>query len=514
MSFLTRCALAAIVAALVSIAILDAAEPASATPQFILKADADFLALHVGGNAPKGATALAYRLSLTGTIADDAEWTPVASGPGDDGAFGFDVPLPQSRWGEIQVRALKGAEVLAAKTAKAKPRAFTLLTDERLASLAAPDREAWMTYIRRSNERFEREFDALAAECRQLGLARATPAPSKGSEFEIDSATEAAWLASVEANRLADVLISFQTPSGGWSKAVNYTNGARAPGMHWTSQAGGNGWHYCGTLDNRTTTEQIELLAGVCSATGRDDAKAAALRGIEWLLEAQFPNGGWPQNYPVEPGYHEAITLNDNATLHALELLLEMSEGTPPFAFTEAPLRERTRAAFEKGIACLAAAQVNVDGQPTVWCAQHHPITLAPVAARKLEPPSLSGAESAELVRFLMRRGPTTPALAAMIEPALKWFDARRITGLRKTKTAGKTDYVPDASATEVYWARFYDIETGQPIFPGAQDGVIYSTFSEMAARNKVGYDYFTTKPRDLLEKETAKWRKRLAKSR
>jgi PelA/Pel-15E family pectate lyase len=97
-----------------------------------------------------------------------------------------------------------------------------------------------------------------------------------------------------------------------------------------------------------------------------------------------------------------------------------------------------------------------------------------------------------------------------MIETALAWLDAHRIEGLRYTKNAaGKTDYVADPSSAEVYWARFYDIETGKPMFAGAQDGIVYDTYSEMAAKNKVGYDYLTTKPREVIEKEAVRWRKR-----
>jgi PelA/Pel-15E family pectate lyase len=64
-----------------------------------------------------------------------------------------------------------------------------------------------------------------------------------------------------------------------------------------------------------------------------------------------------------------------------------------------------------------------------------------------------------------------------------------------------------------VLWARFYDVETAQPLFAGAQDGIIYTSFHEMAARNKVAYDYFTTKPHDILTKEVPRWRKRIEKA-
>jgi PelA/Pel-15E family pectate lyase len=360
--------------------------------------------------------------------------------------------------------------------------------------------------------RFDAQFDSLAAECRKLGLAHAKPAPSNRAEFELGSGTKESWFASDEAKRLVDTVISYQTPAGGWSKAVDYSAGPRQPGTHWTSQAG-DPWHYCGTLDNRSTTEQIKFLAGVHTATGRADAAAAAVRGIQWLCDAQFPNGGWPQNYPVESGYHEAITLNDDAMLHAMEVVRAIAQKKPPFVFVDDPLRERARRSFDAAIACLAAAHVKVDGKPTVWGAQHDPLTLAPVAARKKEPPSLSGSESAALLKFLMRDGPTDPLVTAMVEAGLHWLEAHRITGLRKTKNAaGKTDYIADPASSEIYWARFYDVQTGRPLFAGADDGVVYPTFGEMAAKNKVAYDYFTTKPADVIAKEVARWRKRLAK--
>ena len=254
-------------------------------------------------------------------------------------------------------------------------------------------------------------------------------------------------------------------------------------------------------------------MAKVHLATHREDAKAGALRGLEWILAAQFPNGGWPQVYPVEHGYHEAITLNDDAMLHALEVLLAVSEAEAPFTFADEALRQRAAAAFAKGLACLVECQVRIEGQPTVWCAQHDPLSLDPVAARLKEPPSLSGAESAAMLKFLMRKSPVTDTTSRVIENGLAWLSAHRITNLRKSKTAeGRTDYVLDAASDEIYWARFYDVQSGLPIFAGAQDGPIYHTFHEMAQHNKVAYDYFTTKPAEVIGKETERWKKRALK--
>ena len=388
---------------------------------------------------------------------------------------------------------------------------FTMLTDELLAKLPEAQRAEWTAYIAQSRAFAAEEHRLLDAERTK---AEAKPAPGNRAEFEHDSDTPAEWFASAENQKLAEIVISYQTPTGGWSKAIDYTKGPRQPGTHWTAQTG-DAWHYCGTFDNRTTTEQIKFLAGVFTATKRDDVKTALMKGLDYLFAAQYPNGGWPQNYPVERGYHEAITLNDDAMVHILEVLHNLAEGDNHFAFADDALKQRAQASFDKGIANIAAMQVRIDGQPTVWCAQHHPLTLEPVKARAKEPPSLSGGESANLVKFLMRSGPTTPEVVAIIESALKWFDAHRLTGLRKTKNdQGKTDYIADPASTDVLWARFYDLKTAKPIFAGADDGIVYSTFQEMAAKNKVAYDFFSTRPAELLGKELPRWRKRLEKGK
>jgi len=485
--------------------------PSQPKPKILLKVQADYLALHASGSSAAKATTWEYRLSLDRGETRTGPWTAFAA-PAEDGSFKFEVPLPDWRWAKIEVRALQGNEVLAS-TEKTRPQhAFTMLTADRIAMLPEADRTAWTRYLEISTAHADRERDQLASECRKLNLGASKPAPSDRAEFEMESKVAASWYETDEARKLADTVLSFQTPTGAWSKSVDYKAGPRTPGTHWTTQDA-DGWHYCGTLDNRSTTEQIEFLARGFLATKRTDCRDAASRGLQWLLDAQFPNGGWPQVYPLEPGYHEAITLNDDAIVHAMEVVRSASIGETPFAFLEETMRKKAALAYEQAVACMLACQVEIAGQKSVWCAQHDPLSLAPVAARLKEPPSLSGAESAELLKFLMRKGPTDTQVLAAIESGVAWLEQHKITDMRKTKTeSGKTDYVKDASATEVLWARFYDLENGLPIFSGAQDGKIYSTYHEMVEHNKVSYDYYTTKPRDIVSKELVKWKKRLKK--
>lgn len=320
------------------------------------------------------------------------------------------------------------------------------------------DADAWRTYFTKSDEWTAKHTAALALETKD---APPKPAPSAGNQTLTPD--------------LAETVLSYQLPCGGWSKAVSYRQGPRKPGTQWTSQE--DPWHYAGTFDNRATTSELRFLATI----GTDAAKAALRRGVEYVLEAQFPNGGWPQTYPLEGGYHDFITLNDSSMIRVLEFLQEVADGRIPY-----PHPEHARAAVERGNACLLRLQI----KSTVWCAQYDALSLAAAHARIFEPASLSGGESVEVVRYLMKL-PKTPEHTKVIESALAWFASA------KTFT---TDDKPQ-------WGRFYDLKKQQPIFVGKTDGRTYEAYEAMREKNPGGYDYLTTKPADLIGKWATRWR-------
>ena len=68
-------------------------------------------------------------------------------------------------------------------------------------------------------------------------------------------------------------------------------------------------------------------------------------------MTAQFPNGCWPQVYPLQGGYHDAITFNDDAILNAMRLLDDTAAGR----FTAATPAQAHRAAdaAARGLACI-----------------------------------------------------------------------------------------------------------------------------------------------------------------
>jgi PelA/Pel-15E family pectate lyase len=386
------------------------------------------------------------------------------------------------------------------------------VTLSRIHELPSADQVAWKNYWERSQTNAQTNVAAVQAEVVANKMTNALRAPS-GGDFKVHVNAGDPWFAGDEAKRLADAILSYQTPSGGWSKHLGFTHGLRQPGMQWTSQnEPGQPAHYVATFDNGSTTEEIFFLANVWQATKREDCKAAVIKGLNFIFAAQFPNGGWPQVYPLEGGYHDDITFNDDAMTHVLELLQSITENQPYYAFLNDAQRAQTATALAKGIQCVLKTQVAQNGTKTVWCAQNDALTLQPATARKMEPATLSGLESAHILKFLMTITNPTPEVVTCIEAGLKWLENAKITGIGTTKNEkGKTIYVADPNATEVRWARFYNLTTGKPVFPG-RDGVQYETFAAMSENNKLGYDYYTSQPGSIVGTSQKKWRKLLAK--
>src|SRR5208283_4538159 len=91
------------------------------------------------------------------------------------------------------------------------------------------------------------------------------------------------------------------------------------------------------------------------------------LRGIDYLLAAQYPNGGWPQVWPLEGGYHDAITFNDDAMTQVMELMQNMALARPNFAFVPEDVRRRAAQSFVRGVMCILKTQLTSNGKRTIW---------------------------------------------------------------------------------------------------------------------------------------------------
>ena len=153
--------------------------------------------------------------------------------------------------------------------------------------------------------------------------------------------------------------------------------------------------------------------------------------------------------------------------------------------------------ALELGLDCILKTQILIDGKPTVWCAQHDAKTLLPVGGRSYEHPSFSGAESAGIVRYLMKIKKPSRKIRRSIEGAVAWFRQQKINGIRIVKKDGDKIVIKDKNAPPL-WARFSDLKTGKPIFSG-RDGIIKSSIEEIEAERRNGYAWYVGNPRSIL---------------
>lgn len=351
---------------------------------------------------------------------------------------------------------------------------------------------------------------------RLLALATLLAAPLGAAEvvkWSRNLPTDAKWLASDTARGIADNLLLYQYPSGGWPKNIDMaqplTPAARA---ELAERA-----HDDATIDNGATTTQIAFLARIHGVTGDVRYRAAAERGIDYLLVAQYPNGGWPQYFPLRKGYYTHITFNDGAMVDALAVLRGVAEGRAPYAWLDDARRAKAKAAVERGIDCILKCQVAQDGKLTAWAAQHDETTFAPAWARKFEPPALASAETVGVVRFLMSVESPSPDLVAAIDAAVAWLDASKITGFRSeivsapSLPGGRDRIVIADEKAPPMWARFYELGTNRPLFMG-RDSVPRYRLEDIEHERRVGYAWYNTSAASLLAKDYPRWRAKLGR--
>ena len=324
---------------------------------------------------------------------------------------------------------------------------------------------------------------------------------------------EPSWYGEVEAIRIADNVLLYQRNTGGWPKNIDMAAALKESEAAAVSK---QKQEIDSNIDNGATYTQLTFLARVYEAKKLERHKESFLKGLDFLLKAQYENGGWPQYFPNSKRYYAHITFNDGAMIGVLKLLRDIAQEKAVYSFVDAGRRSQACAALQKGIDCILKTQVVVKGQRTVWAAQHDEITLAPAPARAFEPAALASAESVGVVRFLLSLGKPNQQIMDAVESAVEWFQGARLTGIKwieKADTAKPGSFqrmvVRDMNA-EPIWARFYEIGTNRGIFIG-RDGIIKYSVGEIEEERRNGYQWYVDTPNQLLSKEYPSWRKKWA---
>jgi len=298
----------------------------------------------------------------------------------------------------------------------------------------------------------------------------------------------------------AHALARGQLESGGWAYSIDFEPEAFAR-FYRRSDRGALDEEEAAKRNNSTTFDDdntqsaLRYLMAVVEAMDsaadeRSDGVGEVEReirealdyGLEKLLEAQYPNGAWPQrydgsprdpgDYPVKPAtipedwareqpqrhqYGHYYTFNDNTIRDCIRTLLEAYErfGRPEHL-----------AAAERGGDFILLAQLP-EPQP-VWGQQYNP-AMEPDWARAFEPPAACSGESVGVLHTLMDLYLATGE-ERYLEPiprALAWFE--------------RSELRPGV------WARYYELGTNRPIY-GDRDGRVYYALSEISEERQRGY--------------------------
>jgi len=314
-----------------------------------------------------------------------------------------------------------------------------------------------------------------------------------------------ACYAQMPTDSVADKMLVYQLNNGGWPKqledksVVNYDL-PLTPELKDKIKAT-TVLH--ATFDNKATSREVIYLVKAYKKTQNKGYIQAAEKGLDYILQAQYPNGGWPQYYPDKALYRSEITYNDDAMINVLNILQDIATKSNDFDVVDPGYIEKAKVAVNKGINCILKTQVKQKGSLTIWAAQYDKDSMLPAKARAFEPASLSTGESSNIVRFLMRVKNPSAEIRNSITGAVNWFTEHKIKGYRFDREKTGSGLVADDAAMS--WARFYDLEKNIPIF-GDRDNTVKLKLEELSPERRNGYAWYGNWGQKLIEKDYPKW--------
>jgi PelA/Pel-15E family pectate lyase len=320
-----------------------------------------------------------------------------------------------------------------------------------------------------------------------------------------------------QVREIVDNILLFQRDNGGWPKDYDMTavltDDQRQQVLATRSKQDTS-------FDNGNIHSQVEYLAKAIAQHPDPVWQSACQRGFDFMLGAQYPNGGYPQRFPDPRGYPAHITFNDGVMIGVLNVLHSAAEGASHYEWLDKERREKAREAVDRGIGCILQCQIRVQDELTGWCQQHDETTFEPRPARTFELASLCPQDTTEIVYFLMRQPSPSADLIQAVDSAVKWLKAVQIDGFRVEKvTAPQESYPGYDSDTDVVviadsdarplWARHYEIGTNHPIFAG-RDAVKRYALAEIERERRAGTAWYGHWPEKLINRDYPKWRSTL----
>ena len=136
---------------------------------------------------------------------------------------------------------------------------------------------------------------------------------------DIVATDDKAWFSSTEAREIAENVLLYQRNIGGWPKNIQMQKTLSEEEKQKLEALKTDPMD--STTDNGATCMEMLFLSKIYAQVPNEKYKKAFLNGLDYLLAAQYENGGWPQFYPLKKGYYSHITYNDDSMVNILKIL-------------------------------------------------------------------------------------------------------------------------------------------------------------------------------------------------
>ena len=259
-----------------------------------------------------------------------------------------------------------------------------------------------------------------------------------------------------------------------------YLNAARDVGLAlaWGQNANG-GWTYLAdvslfkgdskvtfrrnrttTFDDNTTQAAVTFLMDLDQILDEPWLDEAVKLGLGVFLDSQFPNGAWPQRFPLSTqGYAAHYTFNDKAMNDCIRVMFRAHELYRTQAYLDSA---------RKGGDFIVLSQLPA---PQAGWAQQYSHDLKPAWARAFEPPAVCSAVTVHNIRTL-------------VEVYLRTRDEKVLKPI-----PAAVDWLKRSPLKPGLWARMYELKTNRPIY-GDRDGKVHYTLAEISEERRSGYSW------------------------
>ena len=259
------------------------------------------------------------------------------------------------------------------------------------------------------------------------------------------------------AEKAVNALIWGQSEYGGWHYMIDFA-GDRSL-KYWynldigSALWGGQEYHYYygnDTFDDDVTSDAARVILRIYLENLDPKFKPSLDKAIDFILESQYPLGGWPQRYPLRydhvkkgiPDYSSYYTFNDDVIWENINFLTQSYLTLGQERFLD-PIRRG-----------MQFYLLSLQGNPQRGWGAQHGMDLKPVQARTFEPealaPSYTVNNAMHLIRFYEWTGDRK--FIAPIPDILSWLEDARLP----------VEQTDNGRYTHPTWV---EIGTGKPLY-------------------------------------------------